>query len=262
MQKNTFFSVFLFLAAFTVFSSNALIVVDQSGRPIEARDYVHLQVGNYVTWSKLRPNSRSNILHNSETQMNNKCYYNGVAPKPCADEQIIKAIKNEFLTTCQSFCIEKAFSSHDTNTIINIIAGEIDNKIYWTYGINKLPKRFFDNYFKNMAYEVERAVKNLGISNPTQNHRPYESTNNQEEIKQQQAETNAFFWGAFFGGIAGLLFREKTNPATEPAHAPAPAPVTPSAPPYQAVVKRCTNCKKDVVPNRNNACSACHLPFY
>lgn len=253
MQKNTFFSVFLFLAAFTVFSSNALFVFDPSGRPVDARDYAHGQAGNYVTWSKLAANTRNNILNRSETGMINYCNYNGVAPKPCADEQIIQAIKSELLRTYQSFCFEQGFSSYDTSRITNYIATSIDSKIY-RYGNNNLPKVFFDNYFNNMVYEVERAAKNLGISNPTQNHRPYQPTTNQQEIKQQQAESDAFFWGAFIGAMAGWFFGATTEPA--------PTCTTPSAPPYQTVVKRCTNCKQDVLPNRNNACPTCHLPFY
>ena len=258
MQKNTFFSVFLFLAVFTVFSSNALIVFDPSGRPVEARDYAHGQAGNYVTWSKLPAERRQAILNNAETQIGYHCNYNGVAPKPCADQQIIQAVKKELLRIYQSFCFEQGFSSYDTSRIINYITKEIDSTIYWTYGSNNLPKGFFDNYFNNMVYEVERAVKNIGISNPNKNHRPYQPTNNQQEIKQQQAESDAFFWGACVGAIAGWFFGATQNPATEPA----PTCTTPSAPPYQTVAKRCTNCKQDVVPNRNNACPVCHLPFY
>lgn len=257
MQKNTFFSVFLFLAVFTVFSSNALVVFDPSGRPVKARDYVHGQVGNYVTWSKLPAGKRNNILDRSQERMIYHCNYNGVASKPCADQQIIQVIKEELLRTYQSFCFEQGFSSYDTSRITNYIATSIDSKIY-AYGSNNLPKAFFDNYFNNMIYEVERAVKNLGISNPTQNHRPYQPSHAQQEIKQQQAESDAFFWGAFVGAMAGWFFGATTNPATKPA----PTCTTPSAPPYQTVTKRCTNCKQDVVPNRNNACPTCHLPFY
>jgi hypothetical protein len=153
-----------------------------------------------------------------------------------------------------SFCHAQGLSSYDTAVIINFIDKDINHKINTLYGRNKLPKSFFDNYLNNMIYEIQRVQEKLGLIKKEYTQKQPAQT----VASNKQAQDDAFRLGVLVGGFFGWFFGANQNSTPEPT----PAPVTPSAPPYHAVAKRCNNCKKDVLPNQNNACPFCFLPFY
>ncbi len=241
------YTAFLLLSVtFTTYTTSEPTIIFKASerRLILIEDFVQLQTTYLIPqYHRLTAQSRQAILSGAKSAIiaNCPCYNSTTINEHCAQQEILKTVLQETLNMYRGYCHSLGLSDQQTECVVYRMDEKMSQALS-RYGFNP-PQGFFSNYLDNMHYEVQRVQ---------------EETNSKAQVNRKKAQDEAFAVGVAIGGLFGWLFGSTQNPAPSST----PAPVTPSAPPYHAVTKKCNNCKNDVLPTQNNACPTCGLPFY